>query len=41
MWRMRVPKPEVVGIHGTLFFGLEVKKRFYLTRREDEMVCGL
>jgi hypothetical protein len=38
MWATRPDKKHIEGIHGTLFVGLEHKKRFYPTRREDQMV---
>ena len=41
MWTSRVDKKSVQGIHGTLFYGLEEKKVFYPTKRENEMVTGL
>lgn len=41
VWKRRLKKPEVRGIHGTLFYGLESKKEFYPTKRESEMVTGL
>lgn len=33
IWSRRVRKSEVVGIHGTLFYELEIKKQFYPSRR--------
>ena len=41
LWRSRVDKKSVNGIHGTLFCGLDEKKRFYPTKRESEMTTGL
>ena len=38
LWQVRANKKTLTGIHGTLFCGLEVKKQFYPTKREDEMV---
>lgn len=32
----RVDKPSVIGIHGTLFFGLEERKRWYPNKRETD-----
>ena len=41
LWASRLDKKTVKGIHGTLFYQLRrVKKRFYPTRREAEMVTG-
>jgi hypothetical protein len=38
IWERRVPKREANGIHGTLFYGLDAKKIYYPTRRDDEAV---
>jgi hypothetical protein len=38
LWANRVPKAQVQGIHGTLFYGLEHKRRYYPTRRDAEAV---
>jgi hypothetical protein len=38
IWSRRVPKVQVQGIHGLLFYGLEDKKQYYLTRRDEEAV---
>jgi hypothetical protein len=35
-----VDKKSVAGIHGTLFCGLEIKKRYYPSKREAEMTTG-
>jgi hypothetical protein len=32
-----VDKNSVVGIHGTLFYGMPQKKKYYPTKRESEM----
>jgi hypothetical protein len=40
LWATRVDKKQVHGVHGTLFCGLDVKKRFYPTKRESEMITG-
>jgi hypothetical protein len=37
VWKRPVDKKVVAGIHGTLFFELARKKRFYPTGREAEM----
>ena len=34
IWERRVDKKAVVGIHGTLFYGLPEKKKFYERKRE-------
>lgn len=36
LWSNRVRKSEARGIHGTLFYGLEHKKAYYPTRKDDE-----
>lgn len=41
LWQFRANKKTLTGIHGTLFCGLEDKKQFYPTKREDEMVTGI
>jgi putative RNase toxin 37 of polymorphic toxin system len=37
MWKRPVKKPVAKGIHGTLFYQLLNKKRFYPTKKESEM----
>jgi hypothetical protein len=37
IWKREVNKPDVVGIHGTLFYKLDYKKHFYPTKRDAEM----
>ena len=37
LWARPVAKPDAVGIHGTIFFGLDGKKSLYPTRKEREM----
>lgn len=39
LWRNRVPKREVVGLHGLLFCDLEEKKPFY-PQRVDELAIN-
>ena len=41
LWRRPVEKTRLVGLHGTLFWGLPHKKDYYPTRREAEMVVLL
>lgn len=36
IWQRPVRKAEVIGIHGLLFYGLEYKKQYYPSRRDDE-----
>lgn len=38
IWGRRVRKCDAVGIHGTLFYELAMKKQFYPTRRDEEAV---
>lgn len=38
IWKRRVRKTEISGIHGTLFYELEHKKQYYPTRRDEEAV---
>lgn len=35
IWKRRVPKVEVMGIHGTLFYDHEYKKKYYPNRTDD------
>ena len=37
-WNRRVPKSEVNGIHGTLFYELDKKKKYYPTKRDEEAI---
>ncbi len=38
IWQRRVPKPQVSGIHGTLFYQLSEKKPYYPTLRDEEAI---
>lgn len=38
IWKRPVKKPDVQGIHGTLFYQQLHKKRYYPTKKESEMV---
>lgn len=38
IWQRRIPKREANGIHGLLFYELEVKKVYYPTRKDEEAV---
>lgn len=42
LWKNRLDKKNVSGIHGTLFFGYccEDKKPFYPTKKESEMIAN-
>ena len=37
VWKNRLDKKEVTGIHGTLFYGLESKKEYYPNKRETDL----
>ena len=39
VWDRRVDKPDVIGIHGTLFYELLSKKKYYPTKN-DRMMIG-
>jgi len=41
LWKNKVNKKEVNGIHGTLFFQSLYKKEFYPTKKEKEMIVKL
>jgi len=38
IWKRRITKKDALGIHGILFYGLEYKKVYYPTRRDEEAV---
>jgi len=38
IWKRPVKKPEVTGIHGTLFYELLWKKKYYPTKKSGEMI---
>ena len=38
LWKRRIPKLQVQGIHGIYFVGLEHKKVYYPTRRDEEAI---
>ena len=38
IWQRRVPKSDVHGIHGTIFYELDEKKQYYPTRRDEEAI---
>ncbi len=37
VWKRPVKKPDVVGIHGTLFYELSWKKKFYPTKKGSDI----
>ena len=38
IWKRRIPKRDVMGIHGILFYDLDFKKPYYPTLRDEEAV---
>jgi hypothetical protein len=40
-WNRPIDKKRVKGIHGTLFYELTFKKKYYPTKIEAEMVIGI
>ena len=38
IWTRRIPKVEVQGIHGLLFYELIGRKRYYPTRKDEEAI---
>ena len=36
IWRRRVPKTQVAGVHGSLFYELDDKMQYYPTPRDEE-----
>lgn len=36
IWARRIAKKDAMGIHGTLFYGLDEKKVYYPTRRDED-----
>jgi hypothetical protein len=40
MWENLVKKRDVVGLHGTLFYGFKGKKKFYPNKRESDLDDG-
>ena len=41
VWERLVDKPTGSGIHGTLFYELEFKKKYYPTKIDAEMITGI
>jgi len=37
IWASPIAKPHVTGLHGTLFYELPEKKKFYPNKREDDL----
>ncbi|BAY59155.1 hypothetical protein NIES2135_60320 (plasmid) [Leptolyngbya boryana NIES-2135] len=40
LWKRRLKKPEIHGIHGTLFYQLPEKKQFYPNKRESDLTIN-
>lgn len=38
IWTRRVKKIDVKGIHGILFYELDMKKKYYPTRKDEEAI---
>lgn len=41
VWSRVLDKKNVHGIHGTLFYELQFKKKYYPTKRDSEMITGV
>ena len=37
IWDRPIQKKDAIGIHGTLFFGMEYRKQFYTSKREADI----
>jgi hypothetical protein len=40
VWKRPVRKADVSGIHGTLFYQLDFKRKYYPTKSEEEMIAN-
>ena len=38
IWKRRLSRQDVVGIHGLLFYELDFKKKYYPRRRDDDIL---
>jgi len=38
LWKRRIPKRDAMGIHSILFYGLDHKKQYYPTRKDEEAI---
>ncbi|WP_342655275.1 hypothetical protein [Pseudomonas sp. F3-2] len=36
LWESPVPKSQAMGIHGIIFYGLDDKKQYYPSRRDED-----
>jgi len=41
LWKSLLDKVNAMGIHGTLFYDLDSKKKYYPEKRDSEMVSAL
>lgn len=41
LWKRRCDKEEVNGIHGTLFYELSYKKKYYPNRKDEDLTHNL
>jgi hypothetical protein len=41
VWKRPIKKTDVAGIHGTLFYELLNKKKYYPSKKDKEMITGL
>jgi hypothetical protein len=41
LWRRPVDKKSVNGLHGTIFYGLDFKKKYYPNRRDSDLTDSL
>jgi len=37
VWKNRVEKEDIIGLHGTLFFEMKFKKKYYPNKRESDL----
>lgn len=37
LWEGRQDKKQILGIHGTLYYEMDFKKKYYPSKKEDEM----
>ena len=40
LWRRRQNKKEIQGLHGTLFYELAFKKKYYPTKKDNEAIAN-
>lgn len=41
LWKRRLDKKTISGIHGTFFYQMDFKKKYYPTKKEAEMIVVL